>query len=130
MAILWANTVLKQHGTVFAKVRPNLKFEACMELHISTISIVQHLFPPELITKAGEKSSRALHDEAIRKVVTFDKHLQASSHPKSQPHRSWPHTSFVKHQDDSQSTKVLSSRKRLAAKSSQTPVRRGKRKKF
>ena len=86
-SILWANMVLKRRGAMLSKVKPNLTFEAQMELlRSSSINSSQQLFPPDLITTAGEKSNRALHDEVLRKVVTFKKCEPKVSNPsKPQP---------------------------------------------
>ena len=45
-----------------------------MELSNSSISNAQQLFLPDLIAEADEKLNCAINDEAIRKVVTFEKH--------------------------------------------------------
>ena len=130
-AILLTNMVLKRSNVVLAKVRPNLTFDSCMELFNSSINDIQHLSLPELVMKVGKKSSRALHDKAIRNVVPFDEH------PPEVSARSKAHlkdTSLVhlcgRHQDFNQSTKTSSSSKEPAAKISQTPCKKGKGKKL
>ena len=90
----------------------------------SSINNAQQLLSPELITKASKKSSQDLHDEAIRKVVTFDKHPpKVLGCFKPQPQGTRPHTSFGRCQDSSPSTKVLSSRKGPIANLPQSPAR-------
>ena len=53
----------------------NLTYDARMELHNAPISRAQQFFSSDLVTKASVKFSCALHDETIRKVVSFEKWL-------------------------------------------------------
>ena len=70
---LWADIILKRRDSVLAKVTGSLSFESFMNLRNSKISTGEKLFPTDVLDKAIEKSSKVLHDEAIRKAVTRDK---------------------------------------------------------
>ena len=88
-------------------------------------------FPTDLITKALEKSSHALHDETIQKVVFFENWpLQSFGKSKPQSWGSGHRTSFGKHLDSSHSSKTTLCRKKPAAKPFQTPSKWGKGKKL
>ena len=83
-----------------------------MELRHAPINNALQLFPSDLVAKADVKSSCALHDETIRKVISFDKwptQTLSKTKPKSQSSR--PVSSSIKLQDSVQSTKALSARK-------------------
>ena len=70
---LWANVILKQRDAVLAKVKDSVSFESFMDFRNSKISMGEELFPTDVLVKAIEKSSKVLHDEAIRKAVTRNK---------------------------------------------------------
>ena len=72
-SVLWANTVLKHQDAVLSRVKHNLTYNACMELGNTPINRAQQFFQTDLVTKADEKPICALHDEAIWKVVSFEK---------------------------------------------------------
>ena len=70
---LWANFVLKRYNAVLAKVKASLSFESFMDLHNARLSNFTELFPTDIFEKAVERSSKVLHDEAIRKAVAQEK---------------------------------------------------------
>ena len=77
----------------------NVTYDAQMELCNAPINSARQFFSSDLVTKAGVKSSCAWCDEAIRKVVSFDKcptqtlrgtkHQSQSSRPRSSSRRSF-----------------------------------------
>ena len=68
------NPVGKRHPhVVLTKVKYSMSFKSFMDLRNSKISMGGELFPTDVLDKAIEKSSKVLHDEAIRKAVTHDK---------------------------------------------------------
>ena len=70
---LWANLVLKRRDAVLAKVKDSISFESFMDLRNARLSNSTELFPSNVLEKGVEKSSRALHDETIRKAVPQEK---------------------------------------------------------
>ena len=70
---LWANLVLKRHDTVLAKVKDSISFESFMDLHNARLSNSTELFPADILEKAVERSSKVLHNEAIRKAEVQEK---------------------------------------------------------
>ena len=72
---LWANIVLKRRDTVLAKVKDSFSFESFMDLQNAKLSSGAELFPANVLKKAVERSSKVLHDEAIRIAVAQDKPL-------------------------------------------------------
>ena len=54
-SVLWTNTML-------ARVKTKRTYDVCMELRNTYISSVFRVFPPDLISKAAEKSNRVLHN--------------------------------------------------------------------
>ena len=94
-SILWAITVLKHRDVLLQKVKPDLMYDAHIEMWDAIINNAQQLFPPDRATKAAEKSSCALHDEAIWKLASFKKWpLQSISKSKPQSQNSKPRSSF------------------------------------
>ena len=74
---LWANIILKMKDMVVAKVKDSVSFESFVDLRNYKISTGDELFPTDVLNLAIEKVSKVLHDEAIRKAVTRDKHLSS-----------------------------------------------------
>ena len=70
---LWANLMLKRRDVVLAKVKDAVSFESFMHLRSSKIWTGEELSLMDILDKAIEKSSKVLHDEAIRKAVTCNK---------------------------------------------------------
>ena len=64
---------LKCRDAVLTKVKDSMSFESFMDLRNSKILTREELFPLEVLDKAIEDSSKVLHDEAIRELVTRDK---------------------------------------------------------
>ena len=59
---------LKCRDAVLAKVKDSMSSESFMGLRNAKVSAGTKLFPAEVLDKAVEKSSKVLHDEAIRKA--------------------------------------------------------------
>ena len=76
---VWANVVLKRRNAVLARVKDSISFESFMDLRNSKLSSLAELFPAEAVEQAVERSSRVLHDEAIRKAVSANKPARKSA---------------------------------------------------
>ena len=67
---IWANVVLKRHDAVLAKVKDSILFESFKDLHNAELSSGSDLFLADILEKTVERSSKVLHDKAIRKAGT------------------------------------------------------------
>ena len=124
--------MLKYRDAVLAKINSSLTYNALMMLKNVSICNSLQVFPPDPITKAGEKSSCAFCDEAMYKDASFENQPpQSFRKSKAQSQSSRPRSSFGKCSYSTQSTKTTSGSKEPAAKpSSQTPNKQEKGKKF
>ena len=68
---IWVNLLLKCRDAVLGKLKDNVSFDSVMELCNTAPSSSYDLFPRDSLDKVVEKSSRILHEEAIRKVVSL-----------------------------------------------------------
>ena len=100
--------MLKYWDAVLAKVKPNLTYDARMELGNAPIYNAFQLFLPELISEAVEKSSCSSHDEAIQNFVSFEEWPPQSFRKSKAPSQSLrARSSFRKHLDSNQFTKTF-----------------------
>ena len=67
------DVILKSRDAVLAKVKDPMSFESYKDRWNSKVSSGEELFPAEVLEKAVEKSSKVLHDEAIRKAGTCNR---------------------------------------------------------
>ena len=77
-----------------SSVSYNLTYNTRIELCHAPINNALQLFPSDLVAKASVKSSCALHDETIQKVISF---------------KNWPTQTLSKTKPQSQSSRPVSS---------------------
>ena len=70
---VWANLLLKRQDAVLTMVKDSIFFESFMDLCNCPLSGSPEPFPAEALEKEMEKSSRVLHNKAIRKAVSVEK---------------------------------------------------------
>ena len=66
-SFLWANIILQQFGAVMVKMKKTVCFESFMDLRNVWLSFTD-LFPADVLEIPVERSSKVLHNEAIRKA--------------------------------------------------------------
>ena len=128
--ILWVKIRPKRWDALSSKTKANSTQEAEVELKNTVVYGSAELLLAELIEEATEKLSQAMHDEAIRKVVSFKKKKKNLNWKQPPVHGLKPKSSFYIWPDTSRLSRTPSSRKEYSAKTSQTPNRYGRGKKF
>ena len=71
--VLWDSTGLRCQDAVMCKIKANLTVESKMEMHNTPVHHLTELLPSNLVSKAVEKLSHMVHDEAVMKTFFREK---------------------------------------------------------